>query len=99
MAVELVKLYIRVNEQVYRFEVNEYWLWVKRQPDGHTIPYERLTHEEAKKQATNKLGKNDAQWNQRFMAWAIYDFTTGIWDHAFIHHIVDDYEKRRNVHD
>jgi hypothetical protein len=99
MADELVKLQIRVNEQVYRFEVNEYWVWVKRQPDGHTIHYERLTDQAAKAGSLLKLGKNDALWKQSFTAWAVYDITTGIWDHAFIQLIADEYEKRQNVHD
>jgi hypothetical protein len=99
MTDELVKLFIRVNEQVYLFEVNEYWLWVKRQPDAQAIHYERLTNEAAKAGSLLKLGKNDALWKQSFMAWAVYDIATGIWDHAFIHLIVDEYEKRLHPHD
>lgn len=99
MTDELTRLHIRVNEQVYLFEVNEFWLWVKRQPDGHTINYERLTDQAAKAGSLLKLGKNDAFWNQSFMAWAVYDITTGIWDHMFIDLIADEYEKRLNPHD
>jgi hypothetical protein len=57
MADEFVKLQIRVNEQIYLFEVNEYWLWVKRQPDSHTIHYERLTDQAAKAGSLLELGK------------------------------------------
>jgi hypothetical protein len=73
--------------------------WIKRQPEGHTIHYERITEEAARAGSLLMLGKNDALWKQSFIAWAVYDITTGIWDQAFINLIVDAYEKRLNAHD
>jgi hypothetical protein len=96
---DLVTLCIRVNEFIYRFKVSKHWLWIERQPSGYTMPLARLSDEEVQGQVREKIGKRDKDWNQMFIAWAVYDMATGIWDDMMLHHLIDTYESRRHSHD